>query len=367
MIALACAPRTGGEPPPPADLGSSAAPSEWERVVAAAKREGTVAIYGPPGADARDGLVEGFQRKYPEITVEYTGATGSQLVPKLLNERAAGQFRADLYVGGTTTTISDLTPAGALDPIQPLLIGPEAQNTSVWMGGKFDFADNAGTHVLVFTTNVKAPIAYNPQLVSPGEIRSWWDLLDPKWRGKLVMRDPRTAGPGQATATHLYTTESLGKDYLGRLLTSAMVFSNDDRQILDWVARGQYPIAVAPSELLSAQLKDRGIAIELLPADAVREGSYLTAGFGAVAAINNPPHPNAANVYLDGLLSKEGQTDWSKAAGYVSRRLDVPRDHLPPALIPKEGAELLLQENYKEPYIIVREELEGYLRATIRQ
>lgn len=217
---------------------------------------------------------------------------------------------------------------------------------------------------LVFGTNVKSPLAFNPSIISASEFRSWRDLLDPRWKGKIVMRDPRTAGPGLATATHLYTTEGLGKEYLDQLLASGVVMSTDDRQMLDWVAQGRYAIAIAPSELLTAELKDKGVPIELLPAEALREGSYLTAGVASIAVLDQAPHPNAVKVFLNWFLSREAQTAWSKAAGYTSRRLDVPRGHLPPFLIPKEG--IPLQANYKEPYVMIKEELDGVLRIAVR-
>lgn len=353
---------------PPTGTGPSAAPgrepSEWERIVVAASREGGIVIYGPQGADVRDVFVEGFQRRYPEIQVDFTGGFGTQLVPKLLTERGAGQYRVDIFAHGTTSVITDLMGAGAIQAIRPFLVGPELQDTSPWMGGALDYADNAQMYDLVYATNVKSPVAYNPALVAPGEFKSWRDLLDPKWRGKIVMRDPRTAGPGLATATHLYTTEGLGKPFIEQLFATGVVFSTDDRQMLDWVARGQYLVAVAPSEVLTAELKDRGVPIELLPAEALREGSYLTSGIASISVLDQAPHPNAVKVFLNWFLSKEAQTGFSKAAGYTSRRLDVPRDHLPQHLIPREGT--TMQENYKEPFIVIRDEIEAFLKSTIQ-
>lgn len=53
--------------------------------------------------------------------------------------------------------------------------------------------------------------------------------------------------------------------------------------------------------------------------------------------VNRAPHPNAAMVFLNWLLTKEGQTAWSKGMGYVSRRLDVPTDHVESYWVPKAG------------------------------
>ncbi len=178
------------------------------------------------------------------------------------------------------------------------------------------------------------------------------------------MRDPRTPGSGQATALHLYSTPGLGPAYLEQLLNSGVVLATDERQILDWVAKGQYPLAISASDLLAAEMRSKGLPIELMRGDALQEGSYLTPGFGAVAVVNRAPHPSAASVYLNFLLSQEGQTEWTRASGYASRRADTPVDHLPEFLVPKPGVEL--QPNYKEPYVRMREEMDAFLRAIVR-
>jgi len=91
----------------------------------------------------------------------------------------------------------------------------------------------------------------------------------------------------------------------------------------------------------------------------------LTAGFGSVVLIQRAPHRNAVKVYLNWLLSKDGQLEWSKASGYLSRRLDVPRDHLDPVLIPQEGARY--QPNYKEEYVNLRDEILRWLGGVLKR
>ena len=123
--------------------------AEWAEVVAAAKREGKVVVIGPQGTETREALTEGFQRKYPEIQVEHSGAAGAQLPPKLLAEQKSERYSVDLLVQGTTTVITGLMMAKAVIPIQPFLVGPNTQDTSVWLNKKFSFADEAGQYNLV--------------------------------------------------------------------------------------------------------------------------------------------------------------------------------------------------------------------------
>jgi iron(III) transport system substrate-binding protein len=312
----------------------------------------------------REALTQGFQRHYPEIQVSFTGARGTELTAKLFTERLAGQHLTDLLITGTTDIIAALVPADAVLPIQPFLVGPDVQDRSKWLGGKLEFADEDGRYNLVFTALAKVPLGYNPTLVAPGEIKSYRDLLDPRWRGKVTMIDPRTAGPGLAMATFIYISPGLGKEFLTQLLASGIVLSKDDRQVLDWVARGQHPLTLSPSERSAVELIKKGVRLELLPGEALAEGTYFSAASGTVAVLNPPPHPNATKVYLNWLLSQDGQTQVSVASGYPSRRLDVPTDHLDAVVLPKPGVEYL--ETYQERYVRMKEEVESFLRATIR-
>ena len=113
---------------------------EWEKVLAAAKKEGKVAIIGPVGADRRDVLVEPFQKKYG-ITVEYFADRGSGIGPRLSAERGAGQYLWDVVITGTTTGLLSLLPGGMLDPIEPALVLPDVKDPKQWRGGALDFVD----------------------------------------------------------------------------------------------------------------------------------------------------------------------------------------------------------------------------------
>ncbi len=151
VILAACAAPTAAPPERPS------ASSAWDRTVDDAKREGTVVILGPPGADVRDALVEPFQKRYPEIQVDYTAPATPELVPKLLQERAAGLYRIDLIISGAGPFILNLRPEGALDPIRPFLAGPDIGEGPRWLEGKLDFADDDEVYALVFSTNVSPP------------------------------------------------------------------------------------------------------------------------------------------------------------------------------------------------------------------
>ncbi len=339
---------------------------EWERTVDAAKKEGRIVIMGPSGVDTRDAFTVGFQKKYPEIQVDYNGMPGAQVAPKLITELSAGGNRTDLVIAGTITAIDGLMPVKALVPVQPYLVGPESRDLKKWKDGKFDFSDNAEKFNLVFGNRIQVAFSYNPELVPAGKIKSWKDLLNPEWKGKIAMLNPARAGASQGWVTYWYLKESqgFGKNFMRQLFgTQEILLSNDERQLLDFVARGRYPIALGPSSTLAFELKKKGLPIDLAGSAALQEGGMISASNGSFMVPRNIPHPNAVKVYLDYLLSQEGQYAWSKATGLTSRRRDVPNDHIPAVLVPKEGVKYMA--DYKEPFVVLRDEVVDFVKSLL--
>jgi iron(III) transport system substrate-binding protein len=340
-----------------------AASGDWERIVAAAKREGRVALIGPPGSQVPAALTAGFRERYPEINADFNGLTTQQATSRLLNELAAGVNQTDIFITGTTTALDVLLPAKAIVPIKPFLAGPNAADASKWQDEKFLFSDDAGIYNLLFTLYVNAPFTYNPNLVSAGEITSWKDLLDQKWKGRISTRDPTAAGGALSLAAFWYSHEGLGKEFIRRLFAHEIVISRDDRQMLDFAIKGKHPIAIGASETLGHEMISKGLPLRQMDPALLRESTYTTPGNGTLVMVKNGPHPNAAMVFLDYFLSREGQTAWSKASGFPSLRQDAARNHVMPILIPKEGVRY--QEQYSERFVGIRRETVSFLRTII--
>lgn len=337
---------------------------EWDKTVAAANKEGKLVLWGPPGTNVRAAYAEGFQKSYPGIQVDYMGASGSKQGARMLAERRAGIYSVDILTQGTTTMLQTLLPQNVLDPILPALILPEVTNPKNWLQNKLEYSDEENKYNLVFASYVKTPIAVNPKLVNLKEIRSYWDLLNPKWSGKIAMKDPTISGPGLATATFWYAEPALGPEFVRKFFgAQKIVRSDDDRQLLEWLVQGRYAIIIAPSEFTATGLKAKGLPVDLVGAEHFKEGSYLTAGNGSVALINRAPHPNAAKVFLNWLLTREGQTLMTQALGYASRRLDVTREHLDPAVVPREGVHY--QPNFKEKYVNMKGKILALLQEVL--
>jgi ABC-type Fe3+ transport system substrate-binding protein len=295
--------------------------AEWDELVKAAKKEGRVSVKGPPGAKVRRALTSGFQKAFPGIRVEYGGGRGGELAAKIIRERRAGIYTTDVWLGGLGTQLSLLRPQGVQDPIRPALIHPEVTDPKKWKDNKLEFADKAGKYALVFVNQGGSIFGFNSALVKSKDVpKSLQDILDPKWKGKIIATDPTASGPGRATFTWLY--KAIGPEFIRALGKQKIVFTRDRRSQADQVARGAYLLALGISNVDAKPFIDAGAPLKV--GWHLKEGSYASASYGGLALVNRAPHPNAAKVYINWVLGKEGQTLLADAAGWVSRRRDVP-------------------------------------------
>ncbi len=327
--------------------------AEWDKILKGANKEGKIVLYGPPIAETRVQFIESFQKAYPGIALDYVAMTGSQVGPKIAAERRAGIYQVDLHVGGTTTILSTLRQFA--EPIQPHLILPDVKDPKQWFEGRLDFADDTNEINLVFTINTSARVVFNSSLVDPKKMDgiSYWEFTKPEWKGKMIYWDPRIAGSGLAQATFWYSHPDLGLEYIKAIAANGVVLSRDQRVMAEQVGRGKYNIVFSPDVALIIDLQKAGLPLAW--ANNMKEGSYASASFGSVIYMDKAPHPNAATVFLNWLLSKEAQAIWTTSSGYASRRLDAPVDHLLPEMRPKEG--VFYQLNYKEKYVNMRDEI----------
>ena len=309
--------------------------AEWEKILTAAEKEGQVNIGGPPGDIYRFALMEVFQKKYPKIKVEWDGAEGRAKIPRIVRERGAGIFNMDIYIGGSGSPLGALKPIGAFDPFRPELILPDVVDDGKWHEGlNAGFVDTEKKLIYAFDGTTQDIVYVNWDFVSKNDFKAFKDLLDPKWAGKIVWEDPRREGSGLNSAQIFLL--SYGEGFLKKLLTEQkIVFTFDRRQLTEWVVRGRYPIGISVAEDQLKLFLEQGVGKSLKPLEDTTLSKLYSQGFGSVAVFNRRPHPNATKVYLNWLLSKEGQTSWvTNTLSRNSRRLDVvsgdPRNALKP-------------------------------------
>jgi iron(III) transport system substrate-binding protein len=292
--------------------------SEWERTVAAAKREGTVVVSIPTSAELRQQMEAAFHKRFEGIKLELVASRGSAAITRILEEKRAGLHYFDLHIGGTSSIVTGPLRAEILEPILPWMILPEVRDAKNWWAGHV-WADNAQKFIYVFLGYMTETIWYNSDLVKPEEVTSYDDLLQPKWKGKMVILDPRTQGSGESMWAFLWRIK--GEGYLRKLAAQEMILGRNLRQLAETVARGKASLSIGVSYYSYQPFLKAGLPIKTLPVP--KEGIYASSGSGNVAILRNAPHPNATKVFVNWLLSKEGQTIFTNAMGQPTRRFDV--------------------------------------------
>jgi iron(III) transport system substrate-binding protein len=290
---------------------------DWEKIVAAAKKEGKLVAAIPASADLRKAVGEIFPKRFPGIELDMTNARGPSNAGKIAAEQAAGVRDYDLLISGTATPFN-LLNAGILEPVEPLLILPEVKDPKRWFGGHI-WLDNAKRFIYAFQVYQSENIWHNPTLMKPDDVRSYDDLLQPKWKGKIGILDPRS--PGAGTATWAFFLKIKGEDYLRKLAAQEMFLSRDQRQLADSLAKGKVALTIGLTYYTFAPFIKAGLPVKPLPD--MKEGTYTSCGSSALSVIKGSPHPNATKVFINWLLTKEGQELYGKAMGQATRRFDV--------------------------------------------
>ena len=302
---------------------------DWEQTLAAAKKEGQINVY----IYRYEGLLQDFKREYPGINVVSVTGRGTELTNRIMAERRAGKFIADVYSGGTNSLFNTLYKGKALDPMKPLLLLPEVTDLSKWYGNEHRYADPEGKYIFAFIGSPSnAQLAYNTKMVDPKEFKSYADLLHVKWKGKIVSLDPRDAGLG-ATMQFYYYSPEIGPEFMKKFFGGMEItYSKNFRQMTDWLAQGKFAICMGCKDSMRA--KNQGLPVDDFDTNRWKEGSSFSAGGGSFGYMNQAPHPNAAKVFSNWFLSRKGQMALQKLGDVDdpanSRRIDIPKDDIPP-------------------------------------
>jgi ABC-type Fe3+ transport system substrate-binding protein len=318
--------------------------AQWEALIAAAKKEGSVRVSLPIGLPSLGALLAApFERRFG-IKLSYSNDNTSVHM-KIQQEAAAGKLTVDVITSGAGELLS-LYPQKLLAPVRPILVDPTVIDGSKWQGGELKWIDNAKQFMPMTSEWVHIDLAVNANFVKPADITSWKDLLDPKYKGKIISLAV-TVGAGGATARALL--EDFGPDYLRDLYQGQSVkITRNARDLVRTLATGSQPIALA---LLPQHLEDfrkQGFKlVRVFPTD----GRLSTSGGSAnPKLLANAPHPNAAAVFINWFMSKEGQEIYAANSLESSRRIDVKAEEIPDYIIPKHGIDY--RNQYQEDYHI---------------
>ena len=303
--------------------------NDWSRVVEAAKKEGQVTVY----ISGYEAVLPFFEKEFPEIKLTAVTARGNQLGQRLLSERRAEKYLADVVSSGANPNYQVFYPAKALAPIKNALILPEVLDPTKWYQKKHQYSDPESQFVFNYVGSATyGAVNYNSKLVDVKEFKSYWDLLNPKWKGKIEVRDIREAGPGEGNTRFFYYHPDLGPAFIRQLFgeMDATLF-RDFRQGPDWLATGKFAICFFCDVDV---LKQQGLPVETFGPHVFKEGGGLVQQFGTLTLIDRAPHPNAAKVFINWLLSARGQTALQKSQANAespadSLRIDIPKDEVP--------------------------------------
>jgi ABC-type Fe3+ transport system substrate-binding protein len=302
--------------------GAMAARAAWAAdptLIESARKEGQVNWYSTQIiSQLVRPVIAAFERKYPGVRVRATRQNATEVAIKILGESRAGRVQADVFDG--TTTVVPLEKEGYV--MQWL---PDSAKDYPTI-----FKDPRGYWV-ASNFYVITP-AYNTSLVPRGaEPKTYQDLLDPKWRGRMAWNAfPTSSGVGGFVGTVLTEMgEEKGKAYLRELSKQHVAnLPGSAREVLDQVIAGEYAIALQIFNHHAVISAKKGAPVDWIKMEPATET------LSVISVHKNAPHPNAAKLLVDFIISKEGQEVF-RDNYYIPASPAVPA--LEPTLKPEEG------------------------------
>jgi len=284
----------------------TSAASDWDQVVAKAKKEGKVLMYGV--MDTRGtvpAVIKGMKEKYG-ITVENMRMHPRESISKIKAETAAKTYQVDVVRAGPYTYMFDnmafFQDPGALPEL--------ADKKTKWLFDPLKYKN------MVISTISLCGISVNTKLVPPGtEPKSYKDLADPRYRGRVIIDDPRKSSIMQTLFAYL--TPDYGKDWMKKfIIDNKPILAREIRMVTSQLAKGEWEIYVGslyrtPRGMLN---KTPGLPIKWYYP---KEGAIGL--IGTLSISKNAPHPNAAKVFINYMLSQEGQNAVSKGLNAPNR------------------------------------------------
>lgn len=293
---------------------------EWDRLVAAAKQEGKLSVFTLAGTGYRHAL-DGFQDAFGIEVDHQTESSASIWVPKMRREREAGIYTFDTVVVPPNSALIQLKPQGAWDPVRPQIFRPDVLDDKAWQQGfEGQFMDTGKQLAFAYMADVNHSVAIDTRQVRPDEIKTVRDLVDPKWKGRIIITDVRV-GSTFLSSQAIRNSFPDGDELVRKLLVEQQpTFLRDVRQRAEAIVRAKAPIVLGVTYAGLQEFRDQGVADHVKYLD-IAEMDYAVSH--TVLLYNKAPHPNAAKLFINWLLTKEGQEAWCKPIPMNSARTDV--------------------------------------------
>lgn len=306
------------------------APAAWAAdaaLIAAAKKEGQVVWYTTLIVNqAVRPLQEAFEKKYPGVRLQYSRSDDAPTALKLLSEARAGRAQADIF--DSLYAMITVERAGLITPYRPPNIDQYPaelkDENGIW------------TALLVYVFAPGINVDMVPFEQAP---KTYLDLLDPKWKGKIGWHASSFAGAAGFVGSVLTSMgEDRGMEYLRALARQQIInVEASSRTVLDQVIAGEYPLALMifiNHAVISARKGAPSAWLKIEP---------MPVALDAISLLKDAPHPNAARLLMEFLTSEEGQ-QVLRRADYLPALPTVPT--MAPGLRPADGK---FQATYMRP------------------
>ncbi len=285
-----------------------AAPSQAQQdpfgskeLIAAAEKEGSMTFYTADFAETQQEVIKEFNKRFPKIKVAMVRAPGGQLIQRIKTEAAAGKLAADVVNHsdrGLMLEMADLfqdyAPPNAADYRPDALVSPK-----LWPSATLGWA-----------------IAYNTQLVK-NPPKTWMDLLKPEYKDKQI---GQVIGPsGGTTWTRImFERQVLGEDYWKKQAALGISLYPSGAPCSDALVRGEISIAPLLYNIIYTKIVDGAPAEAIFAPEGVPIVPYAD---GVTKASKSP---NAAKLFMNWRLSKEGQTFMINKLGNITSLKEPP-------------------------------------------
>ena len=209
--------------PTPSSFSQTTWQAEWAQRQEAAKKEGKVVFSIPPSAELRKVLEDSIKRKFG-FEVEVVPSAAAKIIRRIADEHQAGVHYFDVIIGTWDNLEHSLLPMGAVEPLESIWILPEVRDAKNWWAGHI-WTDKSQRFAYSPIAFMQDNIWYNSDQVKADEIRIYDDLLNPKWKGKIGMWDPRQGGAAAGKWAFLWSTK--GEAYLRKLVAQVSFVASE--------------------------------------------------------------------------------------------------------------------------------------------
>jgi iron(III) transport system substrate-binding protein len=285
---------------------AAAACAADQSVLDGARQEGKLVVYTGIERAAAQAVVNAFQKKYPFVAAETVRASSSKLATRLDAEIAADRVQGDVVEFSLLYLTTSLKQRGELLKYD----SPEYAHFPAAYADAGYWAATGVSSIIILLNSRKVDAANQPQ--------SWWDLTKPYWKNKLTIDNLEVSGTGYNWLVALVNDQRLGWKFIEELGRNKPVLERGHAGMAQKVAAGEYFAAAEMADFHLKLIRDAGAPVRgIWPSEGVPREPWTA------AILRRAPHPNAARLFVDFILSREGQDLYVKEMGWRSARADA--------------------------------------------